>query len=111
MAYEWPGNVRELENAIERAVVLHAGGGGGTIAFELPMAPSAAEEPDLLGRALDESWTLDRLEKQYILRTLERVRWRKTEAAQHLGIDRRTLYRKLKRYATEESSHAGVGSA
>jgi two-component system response regulator PilR (NtrC family) len=100
VAYDWPGNVRELENFIERMVVLHAGGGSGTIGFDL--APSSvATERDLLSEALDRGWTLEQLEKEYILRTLDRVRWRKTEAAQWLGIDRRTLYRKLRRYQEE----------
>lgn len=111
MAYEWPGNVRELENFVERAVVLQAGGGSGTIAFEPPTAPSGAGQPDILGHALDHGWTLTQLEKEYILRTLERVRWRKTEAAQRLGIDRRTLYRKLKEYSTEQVTRSGDGSS
>jgi DNA-binding NtrC family response regulator len=103
MAYDWPGNVRELENFIERAIVLHTGGGAATIAFELPEALSSGGQPDLLAQALDRGWSLEQLEKEYILRTLERVRWRKTEAAERLGIDRRTLYRKLKQYQTKES--------
>jgi transcriptional regulator with PAS, ATPase and Fis domain len=102
MSHDWPGNVRELENFIERAVVLHAGGGSGTIAFELPAAVGAADQPDLLAQALDGGWTLEQLEREYILRTLERVRWRKTEAAEWLGIDRRTLYRKLKQYQSQD---------
>jgi two-component system NtrC family response regulator len=108
--YDWPGNVRELENFIERAIVLHSGGGSGTIAFELPTAPSSAGQPDLLSQALDHGWTLEQLEKEYILRTLERVRWKKTEAAEWLGIDRRTLYRKLKQYQTQDSKRTPVES-
>lgn len=103
MAYDWPGNVRELENFVERAIVLHMGGGSGTIAFELPDALSSGGQPDLLAQALDHGWSLERLEKEYILRTLDHVRWRKTEAAERLGIDRRTLYRKLKQYHAKES--------
>jgi two-component system response regulator HydG len=105
MSYEWPGNVRELENFIERAVVLHASGGSGTVGFELP---SDANEEDTGGASiLDEAqrkrWTFEDLEREYIFRVLESVRWKKTEAADILGIDRRTLYRKLKRYENEGS--------
>lgn len=111
MAYDWPGNVRELENFIERAVVLHVGGGSGTIAFELPTASASVGHPDLLGQALDRGWTLEQLEREYILRTLERVRWKKTEAAEWLGIDRRTLYRKLKQYRARESNQTVESTA
>ncbi|UCC47410.1 MAG: sigma-54-dependent Fis family transcriptional regulator [Gemmatimonadota bacterium] len=102
MAYYWPGNVRELENFIERGVVLHASGGSATLGFELP---SDAEERDEGAGILDEAqrkrWTFEDLEREYIFRVLESVRWKKTEAAEILGIDRRTLYRKLKRYESE----------
>ncbi len=102
VSYYWPGNVRELENFIERAVVLHASGGSATVGFELP---SDAEEPDEGAGILDEAqrkrWTFEELEREYIFRVLESVRWKKTEAADILGIDRRTLYRKLKRYESE----------
>jgi two-component system response regulator PilR (NtrC family)/two-component system response regulator HydG len=83
MAYYWPGNVRELENFIERGVVLHASGAG------------------ILDEAQRKRWTFEDLEREYIFRVLESVRWKKTEAAEILGIDRRTLYRKLKRYESE----------
>ncbi|KPK59217.1 MAG: hypothetical protein AMS21_10100 [Gemmatimonas sp. SG8_38_2] len=102
MNYDWPGNVRELENFIERAVVLHASGGSGTVGFELPS--SETEESDganILDEAQRKRWTFEDLEREYIFRVLESVRWKKTEAAEILGIDRRTLYRKLKRYETE----------
>ena len=103
MSYEWPGNVRELENFIERAVVLHASGGSGTVGFELPS--DASEDDDGGASILDEAqrkrWTFEDLEREYIFRVLESVRWKKTEAAEILGIDRRTLYRKLKRYENE----------
>jgi len=105
MSHEWPGNVRELENFIERAVVLHASGGSGTVGFELPS--DASEDDDggtsILDEAQRKRWTFEDLEREYIFRVLESVRWKKTEAAEILGIDRRTLYRKLKRYENEGS--------
>jgi transcriptional regulator with PAS, ATPase and Fis domain len=102
IGYDWPGNVRELENFIERAVVLHASGGSATVGFELPA--DETEEGDgsnILDEAQRKKWAFEDLEREYIFRVLESVRWKKTEAAEILGIDRRTLYRKLKRYETE----------
>jgi DNA-binding NtrC family response regulator len=102
IGYRWPGNVRELENFIERAIVLHASGGSATVGFELPAGE--AQEGDgagILDEAQRNRWTFQDLEREYIFRVLESVRWKKTEAAEILGIDRRTLYRKLKKYETE----------
>jgi DNA-binding NtrC family response regulator len=105
MAYQWPGNVRELENFIERAVVLHASGGSGSIGFDLPAdSERKLDGPDILEEAQRKRWTFEDLEREYIFRVLESVRWKKTEAAEILGIDRRTLYRKLKRYESEGAS-------
>ncbi|MGD8866449.1 MAG: sigma-54 dependent transcriptional regulator [Gemmatimonadales bacterium] len=105
MSYEWPGNVRELENFVERAVVLHASGGSGAVGFELPSDSTEDEDggASILDEAQRKRWTFEDLEREYIFRVLESVRWKKTEAAEILGIDRRTLYRKLKRYETEGS--------
>jgi DNA-binding NtrC family response regulator len=103
MSHEWQGNVRELENFIERAVVLHASGGSGTVGFELPgdSEPGKTGGANILDEAQRNRWTFEDLEREYIFRVLESVRWKKTEAAEILGIDRRTLYRKLKRYESE----------
>lgn len=102
MAYEWPGNVRELENVIERSLILHAG------ARSLPFEPHAgqavsggASERRLMDRARTETWNLDRLEREYILEVLDDQGWHQARAAHILGINRRTLYRKLKRYREE----------
>ena len=96
--YDWPGNVRELENVIERSLILHAGSGF------LPFDPSAgtplARTGQLGGveRARTERWSLERLEREYILKVLDEVGWHQAKAAEALGINRRTLYRKLKTY-------------
>lgn len=102
MAYDWPGNVRELENVMERSLILHAG------ARSLPFEPQAgqavsgdAAERRLLDRARAEKWNLDRLEREYILEVLDEHSWHQARAARTLGINRRTLYRKLKRYREE----------
>jgi len=95
MAYDWPGNVRELENFIERAVIMHAG--ARAIPFE-PPGQRPDPERNLLSRAREEKWDLERLEREYILDMLEQTQWHQSSAAEALGISRRTLYRKLKRY-------------
>ena len=94
--YEWPGNVRELENFIERSVIMHAG--AKTIPFDPGEGLHRRREHDLLRNARAERWNLDRLEREYILSVLDDVAGHQGRAAEILGIDRRTLYRKLKRY-------------
>ena len=96
MEYEWPGNVRELENFIERSVIMHAG--AKTIPFDPGEGLYRRREHDLLKTARAEHWDLDRLEREYNLSVLDDVAGHQGRAAEILGIDRRTLYRKLKRY-------------
>jgi len=99
MEYEWPGNVRELENFIERSVIMHAG--AKTIAFDPDDALHRRKEYDLVRTARAERWNLERLEREYILAVLDEVNGHQGHAAEVLGIDRRTLYRKLKQYRGE----------
>ena len=91
--YEWRGNVRELQNAIERSVAISD---DRIDLIHLPQKIREAKQVtnDLTGQTL----TLDELERRYILETLDRVGDDKTQAAELLGIDLSTLYRKLKRY-------------
>ncbi len=101
MGYDWPGNVRELENIIERSLILHAG------ARNLPFEPSSGafaptgSARELAGRAREERWSLDQLERTYILELLDDEGWHQARVADILGVNRRTLYRKLKRYREE----------
>ena len=96
--HAWPGNVRELMNAIERAVVLGRGEFLDAVDFSISTAPpskaSGAPEsaPDLTGGSLED------LERQAILATLEQAGGNKSEAARRLGITRKTLHQKLKKY-------------
>ena len=99
MEYECPGNVRELENFIERSVIMHAG--AKTIPFDPAEGLYRRREHDVLKTARTERWNLDHLEREYILTVLEEVGGHQGRAAEVLGIDRRTLYRKLKRYRGE----------
>ncbi|MCG8468334.1 MAG: sigma-54 dependent transcriptional regulator [Gemmatimonadetes bacterium] len=100
--YDWPGNVRELENFIERAMIMYAG--SDSIRFDPPQAAASEPHQHQLERARDEGWTVDRLEREHILSILESVGGNQTRASEVLGIDRRTLYRKLKRYREGETA-------
>jgi DNA-binding NtrC family response regulator len=95
ISYDWPGNVRELENFIERAVIMHAG--QSSMPF-VPPIDGADKQRSLLQLARENRWDLARLEREYILDVLGSQNGRRDETAQLLGIDRRTLYRKLKEY-------------
>jgi DNA-binding NtrC family response regulator len=95
--YEWPGNVRELENFIERTVIMCAG--QPVVECDLARPDESPAESRLLETARREGWDLERLERCYILDVLESTRGHRGRAAEILGIDRRTLYRKLKEYA------------
>ena len=94
LSHAWPGNVRELENVIERAVTL--GRGQAIQPGDLP--PHLAGGANPLERALAKEATLEDLEKDYIAMILHRTRGHQIRAASILGIDRRTLYRKIRRY-------------
>jgi two-component system, NtrC family, response regulator HydG len=96
MEYPWPGNVRELENYIERAVIMHAG--ARSMPFEAPSSDSSRSGQHLVDEARRQRWTMERLEREYILDVLQQTGGHRGNAAEILGIDRRTLYRKLKSY-------------
>ncbi len=99
-AYDWPGNVRELENALERAGVL---AGGKRIGVEhLPDRVIDPPAPRLVDDRGTGNPTLDTVERAYVLWVLESEGGNKARAAEVLGIDPSTLYRKLNRYGVEE---------
>ncbi len=97
MRYSWPGNIRELENAIERAVILTR---GEVITLEhLPETiRSLNGEKGEEGIDIAAGQTIREMEKQMILRTLDETGGNRTRTADILGISRRTLQLKLKRY-------------
>ena len=96
--YSWPGNVRELENVVERAVAM------GT-------APVVRVEdlPDYIRNLTIETYrqsasvipTLEEQEKRYIQWVIEKSEGNKTRAARIMGIDRASLWRKIKRYGLQ----------
>ncbi len=104
LAYDWPGNVRELENALERAVVLSQGEG-----IDVPHLPERImrRQPEpLVAERSPQNPSLEVIERAYITWVLQAEGGNKTRAAEVLGIDPSTLYRKLTRY---EGVAAGAG--
>ena len=95
--YNWPGNVRELMNTVERAVVLSRAKFLDADEMSLMMADSPAagksDKPCMTGNL-----SLDEVEKRSILEALDTCGGNKSEAARRLGITRKTLRKKLKRY-------------
>ena len=96
MVYEWPGNVRELENALEHAVVLSR---GNLIEVgALPERITKRRKEPLVAERSYRNPTLEVIERAYIMWVLQAEGGNKTRAAEVLGIDPSTLYRKLSRY-------------
>jgi DNA-binding NtrC family response regulator len=108
MAYPWPGNVRELQNCVERAVVLARTDLVGV--DDLPEKVRGYRPSHVVVASSDpnELLSLEEVERNYILRVLDLLGGNKTRAAQILGLDRKTLYRKMEQYrvadAAEKSS-------
>ena len=108
--YRWPGNVRELENAVERLVVLSVGeeigfndlpdvlrhqrSGLDAIQFELP----------------EHGISLEGVEKELILRALEKFEWNQTQAAEYLDISRRTLIYRMEKFGLRPATDEAVSA-
>jgi two-component system response regulator HydG len=97
--YSWPGNVRELENALERAVILTPGDEIATSA--LPERVTQRVSEPLVAERAPTNPTLESIERAYIMWVLQSESGNKSRAAEVLGIDPSTLYRKLSRYGVE----------
>jgi two-component system response regulator HydG len=102
LAYPWPGNVRELLNAIEHAATL------GEETIELGDLPARVrgwtagdESPASTDVANDAALTLAEVERRHVLKAVAREGGDRRRAAEALGIDLSTLYRKLKRWEDE----------
>jgi two-component system, NtrC family, response regulator AlgB len=93
--YPWPGNLRELRNVIERAVILTPGDKVDENDF-----PDTLRGTPASGAVIGNRVSLEELEREHILRVIE-IAKSMDEAAQILGIDPATLYRKRKRYAEQ----------
>lgn len=98
-AYPWHGNVRELENTIERAVALAAG--AILTPEDLPeRIRTNGGSSAILTKAKTRRLTMAELEREYIFEILREADGNKSRAAEILGLDRKTLYRKLEDYNT-----------
>jgi two-component system response regulator HydG len=104
LAYTWPGNVRELMNCIERSVALTSY--EQLVVDDLPERVRSFREEHVLvtGSDPEELVPLEEVERRYVLRVLEASGGNKTIAARVLGLDRKTLHRKLERWAESRES-------
>ncbi len=98
--YDWPGNVRELENALERAAVVAPG--NQITAAALPDRVRESRPARVVDEEAPPNPTMEVIERAYILWVLEAEAGNKSRAAEVLGIDPSTLYRKLNRYGIGE---------
>ncbi len=105
LGYDWPGNVRELQNCMERAVALTAEEQVGLRDLPANVAQCRPEALNLIPTGQDPTQlpTLDELERRYGEHVLRLVQGNKTLAAKVLGLDRRTLYRKLERWRLDHA--------
>lgn len=100
---DWKGNIRELRNTVERCVILSE---GPILTWEPSNDPTQAEQtnPFAVTFSEQEFVSLIELEQEYINHVLKCFKGRKTKAAKILGIDKTTLWRKLRRYDNEEET-------
>ena len=103
-SHSWPGNVRELSNAIERAMVVQRGAMIGV--EDLPIEGRSGQQRPNGARTLSE------VERNHVLLILEETHWNISEASRVLGVDRGTVYNKIKHYGlqrSEDRGHVDVG--
>ena len=100
-AYAWPGNARELRNAVERGVTMASGSVIGVSDLPARVGQGGAAAA-IIKNAADRELSLRDLERSYLLEVLRRTGGNKSRAAEILGLDRKTLYRKLQEIASED---------
>jgi two-component system response regulator AtoC len=102
VSHDWPGNIRELRNVLERAIVVTQG--SVLQAGELGLAPKSATELDNLGPL-----SLEEVERRHIANVLRHADGNVSQAARILGIDRVTLYNKMRKYQLKRPNHDAPG--
>jgi len=111
MTYPWPGNVRELANCMEHAAVLARGQLVEKADLPDKVRDTQYSEALLTAQEPTELLALEEIERRYILRVFEAVHGNKSQAALVLGLDRKTLYRRLERYGMLRASPESVAPA
>jgi len=102
--YSWPGNIRELRNTVERAMILV----DGDVIGEEHLPPDMqGSRPEAATLRVPMGIPLDKVEKEFILASLQKNGGNKARTAEILGISEKTLYNKLNRYAAEARTRAG----
>ena len=97
--YDWPGNVRELENALERALIFHRGDAIGLADLpETIRVPRVREAAGLPVSLPESGLSLEEVEKELILRALQKHDWNQSRAARYLGITRHTLLYRMEKH-------------
>jgi DNA-binding NtrC family response regulator len=107
-AYAWPGNIRELRNTVERAMILAE---GDVIGEEHLPPDMIGSRPEAATLRVALGIPLDKVEKEYILASLQRNGGNKARTAEVLGISEKTLYNKLNRYAAIARDRVGEAEA
>jgi len=93
MAYTWPGNIRELRNTVESAVIL-----AGVEPIKISHFPPSLRQTDPMDATAGLPQKMAEVERSAILVALEDCNWNQTKAARKLGISRRTLTYRLRKY-------------
>jgi len=106
MTHNWPGNVRELENAVEYALTM---GAADTLGVEDLPDKVTNPDRDIVEESALDGVSLSEMERRYILRVLKKMGGHQIKTATVLGIDRRTLYRRLRQYGVETARSRSNG--
>ena len=93
--FDWPGNVRQLQSLVRRLVAMESAGAISAVVVQREL------EQNQRGESEEEITELDAVERQHIMKVLKQADGNKTKAAEILGIQRRTLYKKLARMESE----------
>ncbi len=103
MNYNWPGNIRELKNVLERGVILCDSGN-----IDISCLPVSFHDVILLDDSVNYIKNSSMvIEKELIIGELIKGNWNQTKVAEKLGITRRTLYNKLKKYGISKKDYVG----
>jgi len=109
--YRWPGNVRELENTIERLVVLARGPEITVEDLPSQLRYQDSERDSLHLELPPQGISLEAVERELILRALEKFNWNQTRAARYLDISRKTLIYRMEKYGLSRRGATGTRSA